>query len=205
LNRWLYILLYLTTWAALLIAGTTPAATLPRPDLPPSTACVGNFEPPRDEISPAEEQALWEEIQRNLALLRGAGALAAPKAAQAVAYSFPLRLAPGLPDYAGFRVSAFADHHPASGQVLYHNGVYTATLADNTPGDGEYLWVPGLAIAPGPGYTIRVTSVLNSAVYDESKAPFTLLPTVFTHSVYLPIVLRYGETGNKLLQGFLPK
>jgi hypothetical protein len=74
--------------------------------------------------------------------------------------------------------------------ALYRNGLYTAALADNTPGDGEYLWVPGLALAPGPGYTLRVTSVLNPAVYDESNAPFTLLPTVFTHSLYLPIVLR---------------
>jgi len=74
--------------------------------------------------------------------------------------------------------------------ALYHNGVYTATLAHNTPSDGEFLWVPGLAIAPGPGYTIRVTSVLNPALKDESNAPFTLLPTVLTHSVYLPIVQR---------------
>jgi hypothetical protein len=69
---------------------------------------------------------MWEEILRNLALLRDAGALAAPHAAQAVIYNFPLRLAPGLPDYAGFRVSAFADHRPAAGQVLdYHGGTRT--------------------------------------------------------------------------------
>jgi hypothetical protein len=37
--------------------------------------------------------------------------------------------------------------------ALYHNGVYGATLANNTPGDGEYLWVLGSAISPGPGYT----------------------------------------------------
>jgi murein DD-endopeptidase MepM/ murein hydrolase activator NlpD len=81
-----------------------------------------NLEPPRDEISPAEEQAMWEEIQRNLAMLRDAGALPPLNSAQVVTYNFPLRMAPGLPDYAGFRVSAFADHNPASGQVLDYNG-----------------------------------------------------------------------------------
>jgi len=122
MNRRRYILLYLTTCAAALIAWTAPAATLPRPELPPPTTCIGNAEPPRDEIAPAGEQALGEEIQRNLSVLREAGLLASPDAAQAVTYNFPLRLAPGLPDYAGFRVSAFADHHPAGGQVLDYNG-----------------------------------------------------------------------------------
>jgi murein DD-endopeptidase MepM/ murein hydrolase activator NlpD len=81
-----------------------------------------SFEPPRDEITPAEEQAMWQNIQHNLETLRSAGLLAAPDAAQAVTYTFPLRLTPGLPDYAGFRVSAFADHNPNSGQVLDYNG-----------------------------------------------------------------------------------
>jgi hypothetical protein len=60
--------------------------------------------------------------------------------------------------------------------ALYHNGVYSAAIASNTPSDGEYLWAPAIALAPGPGYTLRVTSVINPAVYDESNAPFTLLP-----------------------------
>jgi hypothetical protein len=64
---------------------------------------------------------MWAEIQRNVAQLRQMGILAAP-AASTVLYNFPLRLAPGLPDYAGFRVSAFADHNAASGQVLDYNG-----------------------------------------------------------------------------------
>jgi murein DD-endopeptidase MepM/ murein hydrolase activator NlpD len=81
-----------------------------------------NYTPPGEDLSPAQEQAMWEEIQFNLEALRSAGALAAPNAAQTVTYAFPLRLAPGLPDYAGFRVSAFSDHNPASGQVLDYNG-----------------------------------------------------------------------------------
>lgn len=93
----------------------------PQPILQP-VAASGDMEPPGDELSPAQEQAMWEEIQRNIAALRARGALAAPDAAQTVTYDFPLRLAPGLPDYAGFRVSAFVDHNPASGSVLDYNG-----------------------------------------------------------------------------------
>jgi murein DD-endopeptidase MepM/ murein hydrolase activator NlpD len=78
--------------------------------------------PPQEEISAAQEQSMWEDIQRNLQALRSTGALPPPNEAQAVTYAFPLRLAPGLPDDAGFRVSAFADHNPASGPVLDYNG-----------------------------------------------------------------------------------
>ena len=65
---------------------------------------------------------MWAEIQRNIAMLRSVGALVRPKTAQAVTFGWPLRMAPGLADYAGFRVSAFADHNPTAGQVLDYNG-----------------------------------------------------------------------------------
>ena len=59
--------------------------------------------------------------------------------------------------------------------ALYHNGLYTATLVSNTPSDGEYSWVPSPTLTPGPGYTIRVISVIDPTTYDESNAPFTLI------------------------------
>ena len=104
------------------MVGATPAIISPQPTLQPVVAGGEDVDLPRDELSPAQEQAMWEEIQRNIAMLRARGTLAAPDASQAVTYNFPLRLAPGLPDYAGFRVSAFVDHNPASGQVLDYNG-----------------------------------------------------------------------------------
>jgi hypothetical protein len=58
--------------------------------------------------------------------------------------------------------------------ALYHNGVYSATIASNTPSDGGYVWTPDTSLATGPGYTIRVISVINPAVYDVGDAPFTL-------------------------------
>ena len=99
----------------------TPAAA-PPPTFQPVIGEGLEVVPPGDEITPAEEQAMWDEIQRNLETLRSQHALAEPNAAQSVTYNFPLRLAPGLPDYAGFRASAFVDHDPASGQVLDYNG-----------------------------------------------------------------------------------
>src|SRR5262245_44927718 len=100
-------------------------AILPSASDPPLALAARDedVEPPQDELSPAQEQALWETIQSNLNLLRSKGVLAsADSTAQAVTYNFPLRLAPGLPGYDGFRVSAFTDHNPASGSVLDHNG-----------------------------------------------------------------------------------
>ncbi len=65
---------------------------------------------------------MWEEIQRNLAVIRRMRSESAPDLPQVVTYTFPLRLAAGLPDDDGYRVSAFADHLAASGQVLDYNG-----------------------------------------------------------------------------------
>jgi murein DD-endopeptidase MepM/ murein hydrolase activator NlpD len=100
----------------------TPATLPPQPTPQPAVAGNEDLELSRDEVSPAQEQAMWEEIQRNMATLREAGALPQFDSPQAMTYTFPLRLAPGLTDYAGFRVSAFADHNSTSGQVLDYNG-----------------------------------------------------------------------------------
>ena len=62
--------------------------------------------------------------------------------------------------------------------ALYHNGLYSATLAYNTPSDGDYLWLPDSALAPGPGYSVRVTSVIGPAAADASDAAFTLAAPV---------------------------
>src|SRR4051794_18615046 len=82
----------------------------------PTMTCAAQFEAdpawmsgadqqPRDELSPIQEQIMWRDIRHNIALLKSQSLLAEPDATQAVTYTFPLRLAPGLPDYSGFRVS----------------------------------------------------------------------------------------------------
>ena len=121
MNRWFTLLLYLTVIVSLSappMAGDLP----PQPAPQPLESEGENFEPLADEISPAAEQAMTETIQRNLAALRLSGGLPEPAAAAAGSYAFPLRLAAGLPDDAGFKVSAFPDHNPAAGQALDYNG-----------------------------------------------------------------------------------
>ena len=81
---------------------------------------------------------MWKEIRRNIATLQEQAILAAPDITQAVAYAFPLRMAHGLPDYAGFRVSAFGDHNSTVGQVLdYNSGTRTY---DGHLGTDYALW-----------------------------------------------------------------
>jgi len=125
MNHWRSLILRMVCTTAWMVEPTF--AIIPPPSDPqPAVAGGEDCEPPRDDISPADEQAMWEEIQHNLEMLRGTGALTLVNTPQAVTYNFPLRMAPGLPDYAGFRVSAFVDHNPASGQVLdYYGGART--------------------------------------------------------------------------------
>lgn len=101
--------------------GLWGVATAAFPPPPPLFTGGQNEEAPRDEFSPAQEQAMWADIQHNIENLRRAGIL--PTAdSTAVLYDFPLRLVPGLPDVDGFRVSAFVDENPASGQATDYNG-----------------------------------------------------------------------------------
>jgi hypothetical protein len=57
---------------------------------------------------------------------------------------------------------------------LFRNGVYVATLASNTPSDGDFTWTPGAAFVAGPGYSVRITSVVAPGVQDSSNASFEL-------------------------------
>jgi murein DD-endopeptidase MepM/ murein hydrolase activator NlpD len=104
-----------------LIIGPTSAIAIP--NKPQLVAGSGEpIEPISDEISPEQEQAMWEEIQQNISMLGGTSALMKPNTEQATALGWPLQMVPGLPDYANFRISAFVDHNPTSGQVLDYNG-----------------------------------------------------------------------------------
>jgi murein DD-endopeptidase MepM/ murein hydrolase activator NlpD len=136
MNRWLSLMLRMLCVTGLL-GGPLRAVAAPPPNPPLALAGNDGVDIPHDELSPAAEQAMWDDIRRNVALLRSAGLLAAPDAAQTVTYNFPLQLAPGLPDYAGFRVSAFVDHDPSSGVVDYNGGARTY---DGHRGTDYALW-----------------------------------------------------------------
>lgn len=122
-------------WVSFLVGGLWVIGMLLRLVLPQGVKFV---EPAGGEISPAQEQAMWQEIQKNIKELRDEGVLEMPDASVPVPYIFPLRLIAGLPDYAGFRVSAFVDHNPASGQVLDYSG--GARTYDGHRGTDYALW-----------------------------------------------------------------
>jgi murein DD-endopeptidase MepM/ murein hydrolase activator NlpD len=119
-SRWLC--LFLASLSSIIaLAGSViaaPTAVLPQALFAEPT----NTETLEDELTAEQEQAMTAEIQHNVALLRKAKMLEAPTPAQQISYGFPLRMAAGFTDPAGFRVSAFADHHPGSGAVLDYTG-----------------------------------------------------------------------------------
>src|SRR5262245_56669298 len=100
----------LLTLIGLIVALVQPVhADMLPPSPDPAPAADEPLAAPHDELSPEAEQAMWDAIQQHMAMLQEGGALVTPSATQAVTYIFPLRLAAGQPDYAGFRVSAFSD------------------------------------------------------------------------------------------------
>ena len=119
--RWVSLILFFI-FSTSLTGGVRPAG-IPLEPIPAQLQVGGeNDRASGDEMSPAQEQEMWEELQHNIQALRSTGAWAAPNTAQPVTFTFPLRLAPGLPDSAGFRISAFSDHDPGTGQVLDYTG-----------------------------------------------------------------------------------
>jgi hypothetical protein len=74
--------------------------------------------------------------------------------------------------------------------ALYYNDSFRVTIASSTPNDGVYEWVPGFSYTPGPGYSIRISSLTNPALTDQSDAPFTLAGTSLTKAIYLPLMFK---------------
>ncbi len=72
MNRQRSLILYVISIAGLVIR-PAPIISSPTPAPQPVAAGSEELDQPHDELSPAQEQAMWEEIQRNLAMLRSAG------------------------------------------------------------------------------------------------------------------------------------
>lgn len=122
-RRWVSLLFAAAIFGGAM-ASVAIAAEAPSSVVPILVAEGATDEPVRDHLSEQQEQAMVSEIRRNIEMLRSNSQLALPDATLTVAYNFPLRMAPGLPDYSGFRVSAFADHIPVIGasQILDYTG-----------------------------------------------------------------------------------
>lgn len=86
MNHWQTSILYILGTTGLLI-GQAHSVVAYDPFTPLVTYSE-EVEKPRDEISPAEEQIMWDEIRRNIAKLREKGTLTAPAMEQAVAFHF---------------------------------------------------------------------------------------------------------------------
>lgn len=60
--------------------------------------------------------------------------------------------------------------------VLYREGSAVQTIAASTPSDGSFTWFVPSGLEPGGGYRVRVSSLADPAVYDESDGDFSIAP-----------------------------
>ena len=137
----------LTSSLAITIGAALGAISAPASQLPPVTPALvhsGGFHwADLDELSPAAEAAILEEIAHNQQMLHRQGRLAQPTDAT-VTLSWPLRPAPGYTDYGYHAVSGFVDHDlNFPNQVRdYTNGRRTsdAVTGYNHSGTDYFLW-----------------------------------------------------------------
>ena len=58
---------------------------------------------------------------------------------------------------------------------LYKAGTLVKTLTTNAPSTVTYKWQIGGDLAPGSDYSLRITSTSNSALFDVSDLPFSIV------------------------------
>ena len=63
---------------------------------------------------------------------------------------------------------------------LYKGGSFHSTISISTTSDGNRNWAIPLALASGSDYSIKITSVDSTTVFDFSDANFTIYPPVIT-------------------------
>ena len=89
-------------------------------DTEPSGGIVA-IEAPREHISEAEQQAVWDTIQANIPLLSAQGRLAPLKATAIVKFGWPTRLALGRSEFLDHYVSNYVDQDPAANSLRDYN------------------------------------------------------------------------------------
>ncbi|MFZ4522699.1 MAG: choice-of-anchor J domain-containing protein, partial [Bacteroidales bacterium] len=62
---------------------------------------------------------------------------------------------------------------------LYKAGVFNLTIAASTASTGSFAWTVPASQAPGSDYTIKITSVTNSGLYDVSTSSFSISCVTF--------------------------
>jgi len=72
---------------------------------------------------------------------------------------------------------------PAVGNVkieLYRGILLSRTITSSTPNDGSYSWTIPAGTTPAANYKVKITSTLDSSVYDYSNAYFTITEPYIT-------------------------
>lgn len=57
---------------------------------------------------------------------------------------------------------------------LFSNGMFVRSITEATPSNGQYRWNLSTDLAEEDNYTIRISSTVNSAVFDASDASFSI-------------------------------
>jgi hypothetical protein len=58
---------------------------------------------------------------------------------------------------------------------LYQGGTFVKAIATNAPSNGAYQWQIGLDLAPGSGYSLKISSTTNAAFSVSSTSPFSII------------------------------
>jgi len=96
----------------------------------------GVIEAPREYIPEAEQEAVWQTIERNVAVLQAQGKLPRAKAATSVKFGWPTRFAQGRPELFDHVISNYIDQDPAVDSVRDYN-CGTRTYDTSSVGGGH--------------------------------------------------------------------
>jgi len=61
---------------------------------------------------------------------------------------------------------------------LYKDGTYDSTISSSTPSDGSESWTVPTTLASGSDYQLRITSLSDSSVYDDTDNNFSVAPYI---------------------------
>jgi len=71
---------------------------------------------------------------------------------------------------------------------LYKDGTYDSTISSSTPSDGSESWTVPTTLASGSDYQLRITSLSDSSVYDDTDNDFSVTlpppPAIISNLVF---------------------
>ncbi len=66
--------------------------------------------------------------------------------------------------------------------TLFKNGAYHTLIIGSTPSDGSHTWTVPSDQVPGSDYKVKITSTINTSIYDLSNSNFTISSSVPTNN-----------------------